>query len=193
MEEHIIIDRDYPFEESNDFDDPSNVLILDLTKNKHLRKQKEYFLEQESMIKTIATDGDDSGGKSNNEEANKLKQLQESKERALKWIVPKTCLIERMELTSFSGRGPGRLPNTIVDVMQEYKKMNIHKENVLERKRLSKLKAKSPYLYSMEMDKKRKKKLAQLKRQKVLMHLQHHLQLFMVFYHFHIRQRCYMV
>ena len=166
MEEHIIIDRDYPFEESDDFDDPSNVLILDLTKNKHLRKQKEYFLEQESMIKTIATDGDDSGGKSNNEEANKLKQLQESKERALKWIVPKTCLIERMELTSFSGRGPGRLPNTIVDVMQEYKKMNIHKENVLERERLSKLKAKSPYLYSMEMDKKRKKKLAQLKRQK---------------------------
>jgi hypothetical protein len=160
MEEHIVIDNDYPFEEKDDFDDPSNVLILDLSKNMNLRKLKEYFSGKESMIGSLSTDGNSERG-DNQEESRMLLQL-----RNLKWVVPKSKLIERMELTSFSGRNPSRLPNSMVGVMQEYKKMNLHKENVLEKKRLAKLKAKSPYLYSMEMDKKRKKRLAQLKRQK---------------------------
>ena len=46
MEERVIIDDDYSYKETDDFDDPSNILLLDLDKNNHLRAMKEYYEEK---------------------------------------------------------------------------------------------------------------------------------------------------
>ena len=164
MEEHVVIDDDYSYNESDDFDDPSNILLLDLDRNNHLIAMKEYYDEKSARLKISHSEIDHNSD--DDDESAALKELEANKERSLKWKVPKSNLIDRLQMTSLSGRSPGRLPKNIVTVMQEYKKMNRHKENELEKKRLMKLKAKSPYLYSMEMYKQRKKKLAQAKREK---------------------------
>eukprot|EP00944_MAST-04C_sp_MAST-4C-sp1_P000342 g342.t1 len=165
MEERVIIDDDYSYKETDDFDDPSNILLLDLDKNNHLRAMKEYYEEKNARL-NISTTADLDNNSDDGDDSAALKELEANKERSLKWKVPKSNLIDRLQMTSLSGRSPGRLPKNIVNVMQEYKKMNQHKKNELEKKRLMKLKAKSPYLYSMEMYKKRKKELAQAKREK---------------------------
>ena len=165
MEERVIIDDDYSYKETDDFDDPSNILLLDLDKNNHLRAMKEYYEEKNARL-NVSTTADLDNNSDDGDDSAALKELEANKERSLKWKVPKSNLIDRLQMTSLSGRSPGRLPKNIVNVMQEYKKMNQHKKNELEKKRLMKLKAKSPYLYSMEMYKKRKKELAQAKREK---------------------------
>ena len=132
MEERVIIDDDYSYKETDDFDDPSNILLLDLDKNNHLRAMKEYYEEKIARLKfsSIADEGNNSD---DDDDSAALKELEAKKERSLKWKVPKSNLIDRLQMTSLSGRSPGRLPKNIVNVMQEYKKMNQHKENELEK------------------------------------------------------------
>ena len=109
IEEQVIIDDDYSYKETDDFDDPSNILLLDLHKNNHLRAMKEYYEEKIARLQfsSIADEGNNSD---DDDDSAALKELEAKKERSLKWKVPKSNLIDRLQMTSLSGRSPGRLP-----------------------------------------------------------------------------------